>query len=232
VPRPSVCADGHSYLSGIFTLRSLQTSRWMPGPLSPGPSLPPGLRAHRLGLHGGGRQRLIGHRQHVRSGRVLAVRHRTARSYRLRRRTADRPGGRFLLGQRLQMLTLKPDHPAPEDLSGPLRRLPSSFGRSSSTSGSSPARLRPSAALPGGRHRRHPPPLRQLDQQRVEAPVQAVMSCLTSGMRTRGSKRRTISETQGVPPVQGKLHPRALPVGRMPNSRSPKGASGNANWPP
>ncbi|MFH9712872.1 DUF6207 family protein [Streptomyces luteogriseus] len=38
-------------------------------------------------------------------------------------------------------------------------------------------------------HRRHPPPPRQLDQQRVEAFVARAIPCLTSGIRTRGLER-------------------------------------------
>lgn len=62
--------------------------------------------------------RLVVERQVFQPGRVLPMGHRTARPYRLPpRRTADRHGGCFLLGQRLQIL-LKPDHPVPEDLFG------------------------------------------------------------------------------------------------------------------
>lgn len=80
-------------------------------------------------------------------------------------------------------------------------------------------------------HRRHPPPPRQLVQQRAEAPATAATPCLTSGIRTLGSERerplmgpqqrgsaRPIGSTSESPPTSSRPTVRSTSLPRSGSS--------------
>lgn len=148
---------------------------------------PPGTQPVIFGLPGGGHQRLVVHRQVLDTVRVLPMRHRASRSYRLPRRRPDsHHGGRFLLGQRLQIL-LETDRPSPEDFFGVRQVRPNALQFGLELLHSHRRGLPP--RFQNRPHRWHSTPPRRLDQQRIEASVTTAIPCLTSGIRTRGSER-------------------------------------------